>query len=325
MKKILILILIICTVQGAYAQQAMLLNKTWKVKAIYSTFQGNYMHYFNVDSTSNIYEVATLQFIFKEDSSYTKSYGTGDNFTGKYFLVDQFNAAIIDDKVNKVTQIDEDNFVFMSYTQQVINDAGALDTVFNYVHLITTNGTTLNNQFLSLTSSIVNNKTLLAWKVPNDNNVLHYEILHSLDGNRFTKVGMVQSLQATNTQQYNFLHVLESQGVHYYKIKKVNVNGMETFSAIVKVNTNTLLENNIRIYPNPASENIVVSLNNTVVKNAYIRIVSVTGVEVFKKVLNADVQTQSIVLPTLKSGLYLTEIIEGDKRIFVDKLMINSY
>jgi hypothetical protein len=87
--------------------------------------------------------------------------------------------------------------------------------------------------FTDVKASLQNNKTLVTWKVENEVNVSHYNVLHSSDGISFQSVGTVNYRSGNGV--YSFLHNNPVVGKNYYRIQQVDFDGRMTLSNVVNV------------------------------------------------------------------------------------------
>jgi uncharacterized repeat protein (TIGR01451 family) len=85
---------------------------------------------------------------------------------------------------------------------------------------------------------------------------------------------------------------------------------------------NAFTENNITMYPNPAKNQVTVSLNNTNEVIATVSVVDILGKQVIR--LNkVNEVTKSIDLSTLNAGIYFLEIETQNKLVVKRKLIVN--
>ncbi len=92
---------------------------------------------------------------------------------------------------------------------------------------------------------------LLNWEIANSQNNLRYEVEHSLDGSRYSRLGNVQA-DDDNTSKYRYIHSGASPAVaNFYRIKQVDKDGKFSFSPVRIVKFNPVA--GITVSPNPAS------------------------------------------------------------------------
>jgi hypothetical protein len=146
------------------------------------------------------------------------------------------------------------------------------------------------------------------WKVSNESNLNSYVVQHSLDGVSFDSLGSVAAQNGNGTENYEFIHYHPTAGVHYYRLKEVDNSGHFTYSKIVSVTINgTDVEFNI--YPNPASDHIVIIHSG--IASSYVRIMNAAGAIIGIYQINPNDSQTTIPLNNLAKGNYFIELINS--------------
>jgi hypothetical protein len=117
---------------------------------------------------------------------------------------------------------------------------------------------TLPLKLLSFTAQQAEKGAILQWNTAEEEGVAYFEIEKSSDGNQYLSVGK-QPAAGSGNQSYRFTDnsILPSQT--YYRLKMVDKNGSFTYSPVSRVRTGQS-HNNISIYPNPAKDQLNISL-----------------------------------------------------------------
>ncbi len=155
----------------------------------------------------------------------------------------------------------------------------------------------------------------LNWTTASEENNDRFEIERSLNGHQFEKIGSVQGSGTSNTMRdYNYLDKTPVNGLNYYRLKQVDLDGKHAVSKVIKINTNENSKDlTIQLNPNPCrGENCVVQLKGFSGNNQVnIELRDITGKLIFSQQLKAD-QT-SLVLPKITSGngIYLLSAKDG--------------
>lgn len=110
-------------------------------------------------------------------------------------------------------------------------------------------------EFLSF-DAIRNNKVVdVRWETISERGASHFNIQRSTDGKNFTTIGKVIAKgNANTTQKYLFTDTKPNQGMNYYRLLQVDIDGSETLTNVVAI----LFEGDggeLIIYPNPSDEN----------------------------------------------------------------------
>ncbi|MEN9525781.1 MAG: hypothetical protein RLZZ256_1165, partial [Bacteroidota bacterium] len=168
---------------------------------------------------------------------------------------------------------------------------------------------TLPVTFTSLTGTIRNGRANLNWNIADEHNVDRYEVEESANGRQFQAFTQVDaasrnSYQATDAQ----LHT----GANYYRVKAVDIDGKLTYSKIIRLDNNSAVDNDIRIYPNPSRGEINLGLNIPA-GNYQIRLINAVGQTVYQQPLTHEGGSRSlpVSLPKLSHGIYQMEVRGG--------------
>ncbi|MGZ8523159.1 MAG: S8 family serine peptidase, partial [Chitinophagaceae bacterium] len=191
------------------------------------------------------------------------------------------------------------------------------------------NGGPANDQALpvELMSFIIkkeaNNDVVAAWTTASENNTDRFEIELSRGNeeyrqNRFVKIGEVNSQgNSTIQQHYQFIDAESNkQGVRYYRLKIVDVDGRFTYSPVRAV----VFDEEIKwqVYPNPSPGifNLVYQGNEGETVSLKIHDMNGKLVHQLRLTANAFIQKLPIDLggPQFASGIYLLEVTTGERK-----------
>ena len=156
-------------------------------------------------------------------------------------------------------------------------------------------------RFIDVKARLQNDKALVSWQVANEQNVSHYEVMHSTDGSSWRSVGRV-GYQGGNTL-YNFTHNAPVDGINYYQIKQVDINGPVMLSHVVSVNKGKAIS--INVYPTVFTTNFKVDNGSN--KKGMIQMYSADGKAVLQYPLSAGITVVNAAI--LAKGIYLYKII----------------
>ena len=184
---------------------------------------------------------------------------------------------------------------------------------------------TMTNSYLPIklncfSGSRQDRKNILKWETYSEINSEGFEIQRSLDGKEFAKIGFVESKaingSSSSAIEYGFTDIKPSTGINFYRLKQIDKDGKESFSEIINIkNDGNIKAEIVSIYPNPAKENISISLNSNDGGNYTIHIADITGKIVGQQFIKSNVGNNKIqfATSTYSSGTYFVKILSEDK------------
>lgn len=150
----------------------------------------------------------------------------------------------------------------------------------------------------------VNNVAEISWTTDAEMNASHFEVERSLDGQTFIKIGSVKSNgNASYVSNYELKDVLKVSGKYYYRLKMVDQDGTFAYSPIRAINAEGAVTMNI--YPNPASDYIVINTANGANDKLNIQIFNLSG-QIIKQVNGNG--NSVISLSTITPGSYVVKV-----------------
>ncbi len=160
---------------------------------------------------------------------------------------------------------------------------------------------TLPVQLGSFTVKASNNKVLLDWTTFTELNNKGFAIERSKDGSIFEQIGFVNGKGNNNTlNQYQYIDNSPLQGINYYRLKQIDLDGATTYSDIKSVVFNNKLS--VTLYPNPVKNILTIDDNGEqltgtmMLYDAYGRVISQSKIEAVR-VFKIDVSK-------LSAGIY---------------------
>ncbi len=116
----------------------------------------------------------------------------------------------------------------------------------------------------------------VSWNTAAETNCDHFIVERSTDGDSFYPVGTVKGGGNTSSgNNYEWVDVLPLPGASFYRLKQVDYNGTSWYSERVSV----FIEMNevISVFPNPASENCFLMINDSKNKEARLTVHDLRG------------------------------------------------
>jgi hypothetical protein len=169
---------------------------------------------------------------------------------------------------------------------------------------------------LSFNVSQQNNKVLLNWQTSSEQNTGRFEIQYSSDGSQWQTIGDKAAAGYSNIlRSYSFQQDLPENGVSYYRLKEIDLNGKVTYSAIKTITVN---KQPVSVWPNPFKDRVYITTGNSSV------IKSVTLLNAEGKQLqhyNSFANGASINTNNYASGLYIVLIINNKDNASLIKIV----
>jgi hypothetical protein len=153
------------------------------------------------------------------------------------------------------------------------------------------------------------NDAVLNWIVANEDRNKFYEVERSSDGRTYTGIGTVQS-KADKTTSNDYSYIDENVSalkipIVYYRLKQVDVDGKFTYSKVYSLRyteKSTLLS----LYPNPARNQTVLSIDLNAEEKISITIIDATGKLVYSetKIFGRGLTQHRLNIGNFKMGSY---------------------
>jgi hypothetical protein len=153
------------------------------------------------------------------------------------------------------------------------------------------------------------NEALLNWATSDAVNNDHFEIEHSINGNTFKAIGRIHASNKIGLNEYSFNQKSLTEGVNYFRIKQVDIDGNFSYSSIVTLFNRTSLS--INVFPNPSHEKVTISLP----KNAtQCKVYNILGQVKSFTIIKGESSIQLNVV-NWQSGNYIIEVLGEHSKV----------
>jgi len=179
--------------------------------------------------------------------------------------------------------------------------------------------------FINIRAYEKSDRIVLEWTVAERNDTKEYQIEKSLDGKNFVVVAKQLPEKSDKVTRYEWQDIQPYNGLNYYRVRNIDVNGKLTFSQIVRI---TMNENtaSISIFPNPIQSNtFTLDINNKKKTNYVVKLFNHTGqiLTSFTVLHSGNSSSQTIHLSTpLPESYYYLSITGDDRQQKIIKLFI---
>lgn len=167
---------------------------------------------------------------------------------------------------------------------------------------------------VSLTSFTGDNEgkhNLLEWITTSEKNMLSYTLQHSADANNYENVITLPAKNDQGNTKYTAYDENPFEDVTYYRVKQLDLNGVEKYTNTISVSLKSLYDNIYNIHPNPTSNNLNFEFYSKSNSAIAIELLNYAGATVL--ILNQPIEEgkNNITLPMseLDNGVYILKVV----------------
>ena len=169
----------------------------------------------------------------------------------------------------------------------------------------------------SFSASAEGNRITLNWVTASELNNYGFEILRSIDVNRWEKIAFIEGYGTTNlAHQYSFVDNNISDSKYAYKLKQIDFDGSFEYSKVITLDIDTPIEYDLsQNFPNPF--NPVTTINFTIAKAGLVRLsyYNILGElegEIVNEIKEAGNHSVTLDASELNSGIYFYKLQVDD-------------
>ena len=150
---------------------------------------------------------------------------------------------------------------------------------------------------------------LLTWNTASELNNAFFAIEKSINGLSFESIGRVKG-QGTTTipQAYQFVDVHPTNGLNYYRLRQVDLDGAEEVHRTLVVDVQASTEEALMIFPTVALSTLNIRYNNATEQPANIQVFNMNGQLVTTDQLGVGTLTKAMDISHLAAGMYLIRV-----------------
>ncbi len=176
--------------------------------------------------------------------------------------------------------------------------------------------TILPIELLSFTGKKDGHVNDLSWKIASSQDVDRFELERD-NGSSFEPIAVFK----TQNNEYKFIDESPLNGTNYYRLKMFDINGMFRYSSVVAIQD---IDDNIavEIYPNPVTDNLVLSLQSDGKHKVKITATDILGQSVMQMTC-IESGTMVLDVSTWRKGQYLFSVTDEKTgvQLYQNKLM----
>ncbi len=246
---------------------------------------------------------------------YTAFYSVTKSFNLTFKGVSSFTNNIFLYLYDKYTS----SILLLNDTAQYAFSTSATDSASyssNRFSIIFANGTSLPVSLTSFTAAKTNDeKVNLKWTTSSEINSHYFIVEKSSNGLDFSELDNIKSAgNSSKVNQYTTTDNKPFNGVNYYRLKQVDMDGSYTYSNVVAINFAYQVHSSISIFPIPAKEELTISFKDNNQSFASIEIIDILGKKMFHEGLKFESQNSSytVNISSLTDGIYFFSILYDD-------------
>lgn len=157
------------------------------------------------------------------------------------------------------------------------------------------------------------NNVIINWTVNHEENVSHYNLLRSDEGNSFKKIGAVKALDNNGKTTYTYTDDNALSGTNFYQIAVVDENGKQTFSELRSIT----IKGKLQVYPAMFTRNFTV--NQSYSTPGLLTITNTQGAVLLQQTTRQG--TTTVDAGFLTSGIYFVQISNGPGKPEIFKMI----
>jgi hypothetical protein len=153
-------------------------------------------------------------------------------------------------------------------------------------------------------------RVLLDWTTENETGFKGFEIERSADGADWSKLAFVPGNGGSSVNEYSYYDNNPVQGTNYYRLKMVDFDGNEKYSAVQTVEINQIITG-LRVLPNPIRTQAKIQFNAIGNEKAEIRLLNAEGrlMQSQAVICNAGLNQAILTIPgNYAAGVYIVRV-----------------
>jgi 1,4-alpha-glucan branching enzyme len=177
-------------------------------------------------------------------------------------------------------------------------------------------GTVIPVELTNFTGKVINKTdAALSWQTASERNNSFFAIERSFDATQYLEIGQVKGNNATNqARNYGFIDHNVPNGLVYYRLKQVDLDGKETLSNTISLEMGSN-KKSISVFPNPTSDKIYIQNTSNILARDEATEGGILTDNLGRVLVNYEKIPQEISLHALPSGVYFLKIGSENFRI----------
>ena len=153
------------------------------------------------------------------------------------------------------------------------------------------------------------NQVELEWKTSNILNHSHYEVEWSTDGRNFNRLSEVHDgIENNGIFIHRFIHKTPENGLNYYRIKQVDLNGRFSYTKIELVSFASAVSQLSHVFPNPTNDEVNIKFAESKQEEITIQLYSIHGEVLSQTIVSQESANFTLDLLEYPKGTYILKV-----------------
>jgi hypothetical protein len=169
------------------------------------------------------------------------------------------------------------------------------------------------------------NTVHIDWTTASENNNSYFTVERSTDALQWMEVKRVTGAGFSNEiTTYTITDEVSQSGLYYYRLKQTDFDGKEEYFDLRSIEVTHVSGNpQVKVYPNPASEFLAITLSGTQQDELTIEMINLSGRVVYTKLVKeTDSREQRVDLTGFENGVFIVRV-HGNNLNESAKIVVN--
>jgi hypothetical protein len=176
-----------------------------------------------------------------------------------------------------------------------------------------TTGTVLPVNGIEIMARRQGANVIVSWTTQSEQNSAYFNVERSYDGIVFTTIGRVQAAGfSNNLSSYQFTDMNAAKSIIFYRLKLVDADAGYKLSPVRVVAKSDGVIRQFLLYPNPATNNITIVLNQAAKEDMQLQIINSMGQIVKNARIEFGTQVSGLNVSELPKGIYVLKLTGSD-------------
>jgi Secretion system C-terminal sorting domain len=141
--------------------------------------------------------------------------------------------------------------------------------------------------------------------------MLSYTLQHSADATNFTDVITLNAKNDLGNVKYTTYDENPSEDVTYYRVKQLDLNGVEKYTNTISVSLKSMYDNIYNIHPNPTTNNLNFEYYSKSNNSISMELINYAGASVLRIEQFLEKGKNNVTLPMIEfdKGVYILKVV----------------